>query len=69
MTRDDELLTPAEVSELTRGRISEGALAQRRYQGLPPAFLKPTPRTVLYKRSSVEEWLDSSERTSTRATA
>lgn len=62
---DDELLTPDEVSALTKGTLSKTNLAQRRYLGLPPTWLKPTPKTVLYKRSVVEAWLNGSERTQT----
>ena len=50
---DDEWLTAAEVSEMTKGALSKTTLAQRRYLGLPPMFHKPTPKTVLYKRSVV----------------
>ncbi|MFS4506923.1 helix-turn-helix transcriptional regulator [Clavibacter sp. Sh2141] len=64
----DEYMTPAEVVAATKGTVSVGSLAQRRYNGLPPMFLKPTPRTVLYRRSDVEAWLETSERTSTAAT-
>lgn len=66
VTEDDELLTPAEVSAITKGEISEAALAQRRYMGLPPVFLKPSPRVVLYRRSAVDAWLHQSEQSSTR---
>ena len=59
----DEYLTDDEVAAVSR--VSIGALAQRRYKGLPPRFLKPTPRTVLYRRSDVTAWLDSSAQTST----
>ncbi|WIB76798.1 hypothetical protein DEJ28_14220 [Curtobacterium sp. MCPF17_002] len=62
---DDELMRPEDVVAATRGTVSLGSLAQRRYKGLAPAYLKPTPRTVLYRRSVVEAWLEESERTST----
>lgn len=59
----DEWIDPEEVSRMSK--LSEGALAQRRYMGLPPTFYKPTPRRVLYKRSEVLEWIEGSARTST----
>jgi len=62
---DDEWLTADEVSEMTKGALSKTTLAQRRYLGLPPTFHKPTPKTVLYRRSVVEAWLKGSERTQT----
>lgn len=45
--------------------ISKGHLAQLRYTGKGPKFYKPTPRTVLYRKSDILEWLESSARTST----
>lgn len=62
---NDDWLTAEQVSEMTNGAISKATLAQRRFLGLPPAFHKPTPKTVLYKRSSVDSWLNASERTQT----
>jgi hypothetical protein len=66
---DDEWLTGEELSALTKGEISIENLAQRRYRGLPPAFYKPTPKVVLYKRSDVLEWLNGSRQTSTAEVA
>jgi hypothetical protein len=60
---NSELLTPAEASEYTR--ISEGAMKMLRYTGKGPTYLKPTAKTVLYMRSSLDDWLLASERTST----
>lgn len=40
-------------------------LATLRYTGRGPVFLKPTPRTVIYRRADVIAWLEASERTST----
>jgi predicted DNA-binding transcriptional regulator AlpA len=56
-------LSPEQVSEWTQ--ISVAALGQLRYTGRGPKFLKPTPKTVLYRESDVQAWLDASERTST----
>jgi predicted DNA-binding transcriptional regulator AlpA len=53
-----ELLHPIQVSEWTG--LSLGALAQLRYKGQGPAFIKLTPKTVRYLRSDVERWIRSS---------
>ncbi len=58
-----EFIQPAEVVELTG--LSIAALAQLRYHGKGPRFYKPTPRTVLYKRSEVLAWLEASAQTKT----
>ena len=63
MNQPDPLLLPKEASTYTR--ISESNLAQLRFRGLGPKFLKPTPRTVLYRQSELDAWLERSERTST----
>lgn len=58
------LLSPDQVCERVPG-VTRGNLAQMRYQGTGPKFLKPTPRTVLYRESDILDWLNASERTST----
>jgi predicted DNA-binding transcriptional regulator AlpA len=60
---EQEFIHPAEVTEITG--LSIAALAQLRYQGRGPRFYKPTPRTVLYKRSEVVAWVEESAQTST----
>ncbi|MCH4209868.1 helix-turn-helix transcriptional regulator [Bifidobacterium sp.] len=45
--------------------MQPGQLAQLRYTGTGPKFLKPTARTVLYRKGDVDAWLDASVRTST----
>ncbi|WP_241976126.1 helix-turn-helix transcriptional regulator [Cryobacterium algoricola] len=55
---DDEFILPATVGEITG--LKTGALAQLRYMGRGPRFYKPTPRTVLYKRSEVMAWIEAS---------
>lgn len=47
--------------------LSPDLLAQLRFRGTGPKFLKPSPRKVLYRWSDVEAWLNSTEQTSTRA--
>ncbi|MFZ8756098.1 helix-turn-helix transcriptional regulator [Microbacterium sp. HMH0099] len=59
-------LTPEQVCEIIPG-ITKAGLAQLRFTGTGPKFLKPTPKKVLYREADVIEWLESSERTSTAA--
>lgn len=59
----DQLMTPPEASAYTR--LSEGALGQLRYTGKGPHFLKPTAKTILYRKSDLDKWLDDSVRTGT----
>ena len=40
-------------------------LAQLRYTGKGPKYLKPTPRTVLYRKKDIDDWLNGSVCTST----
>ena len=65
MIMDDDFIQPAAVSEMTG--MSTGALAQLRYTGGGPRFYKPTPKTVLYKRSEVVAWVEASARERTTA--
>lgn len=57
-------LTPSEACELIPG-MKVGHLATLRYTGRGPVFLKPTPRTVVYREEDILAWLEASERTST----
>lgn len=59
----DDILTIEEACE--HMKMSRGTLAQLRYTGKGPRYLKPTPKTVLYKREWVDEWLGASERLGT----
>jgi hypothetical protein len=59
-----KLMTPDEVCSLIPG-MTKGNLAQLRYAGGGPKFLKPTPRVVVYRESDVLAWLNGSERNST----
>lgn len=61
---DDTYLTPQQVHERWPF-LSVGNLAQQRFTGSGPVFLKPTPRTVIYRERDVVAWLEASERTST----
>ncbi len=51
-----EMLTTAQIAK--RYSIPEDTLRQLRFQHKGPPYYKPT-RTVLYRISEVEEWLDS----------
>lgn len=62
----DDYLTPQQAADLVPGMTITN-LAQLRFKGRGPKFLKPTPRTVVYRRRDVIEWLEASERTSTAA--
>ncbi|KQT75654.1 helix-turn-helix transcriptional regulator [Microbacterium sp. Leaf436] len=62
-------MTPAQVNERWPF-LSVRHLAQLRFKGAAergqgPKFLKPTPKTVVYRESDVIAWLEASERTST----
>ncbi|MBB3156640.1 molybdenum cofactor biosynthesis enzyme MoaA [Microbacterium proteolyticum] len=59
-----DYLTPDQVLELIPG-ISKAGLAQLRFKGGGPKFLRPTPRKILYRRADVIAWVEGSERTST----
>ncbi|MDQ1217979.1 helix-turn-helix transcriptional regulator [Microbacterium arborescens] len=63
---DDEYLSPEQAAALVPG-MTLTHLAQLRFKGKGPKFLKPTPRKVIYRRSDVIAWLEASERTSTAA--
>ena len=56
-TSQGDYLTPKEAADIAR--VSVNALAQLRYQKRGPAYLKPSPRRVLYRRADFIEWLES----------
>ncbi|WP_255396202.1 AlpA family transcriptional regulator [Kocuria sp. CNJ-770] len=60
----EQLAKPEDVAEYLG--ITVGSLAQHRYRGTGPAFIK-AGRRVLYRWSSVEEWLTANTRTITGA--
>ncbi len=64
----EKYLTPAQVCEIVPN-ITVANLAQRRFLGLSPKFLKPTPKTVLYRESDVIAWVEESEQSITGAAA
>ncbi|WP_367645984.1 helix-turn-helix transcriptional regulator [Paenarthrobacter ureafaciens] len=62
---DDELHKPAQVAEYLG--TSEGALAQLRYRGLGPRFIKLGSKAVRYRDSDLKRWLDEQTRQQTGA--
>lgn len=63
-TNPDQLtMTIPEAAVYTQ--LNEGQLAQLRYLGTGPKFMKPSPRTVLYTKGDLDEWLHNSVQTST----
>lgn len=48
--------TPPQVAESLH--ITTQSLAQMRYRGTGPKFIKAGPRKVLYRWSDVNAWLD-----------
>lgn len=60
----EKYLTADQVCGLIPG-MTKSNLAQLRFTGKGPVFLKPTPRTVVYRERDVIAWLEASERTST----
>lgn len=61
---EEEFILPNLVSDITG--LTVPALAQLRHQGNGPRYYKPTPRTVLYKRSEVIAWVESTAQICTR---
>jgi hypothetical protein len=57
-------LSPSQVAEMIPGMTTSN-LAQLRFQGRGPRFIKPSPKVVVYSLSAIESWLAESERTGT----
>lgn len=62
----DRPATPGEVAEYLGTSVA--ALAQHRYRGTGPAFIK-AGRKVLYRWSAVEDWLNANTHTITGSAA
>lgn len=60
----EKYLSPEEVCEAIPG-MTTATLAAMRFRGDGPAFVKPSPRKVVYRESALEEYMKSRERTST----
>ncbi|MFG2473527.1 helix-turn-helix transcriptional regulator [Streptomyces fagopyri] len=55
----DELLTPAEVSGITR--LSLSTLKDKRWRGTGPQFIKLSPGRggrIRYRRTAVDAWIN-----------
>lgn len=65
----EELLRPAAVAAHLGTTVA--ALANMRYRGLGPKFIKVSAKAVRYRNSDVNAWLDAQTRQQTgeRATA
>lgn len=63
---DEDLLTAEEAAAFLR--VTKSALAQWRYLGIGPKYLK-AGRKPLYQRGSLIEWLESTERQGTAKAA
>lgn len=50
------LLTPIEAAELLR--TTRATLADMRFKGTGPRFIKPGARSVLYREEDILAWLD-----------
>lgn len=66
MSRDvwGDLLTPDGVCELIPG-MTPAKLSQLRFNGTGPAYMKPTPKTVVYDAADVLAWLKTTTRIGT----
>ena len=62
---DKTLLTPDEAG--AQLGLSTGALAQLRYMGSGPCFIKLTAKAVRYRQSDLDAWIAGKARTSTRS--
>lgn len=51
----ERLMTSAEVGDLLA--LTSGALAQLRYMGTGPKFVKLGGRAVRYRREDLDEWI------------
>lgn len=60
----EKYYSPAQVCELIPG-LTVGNLAQMRYRGVGPRFIKVSPRRVTYSASAIAEYMRSQERQST----
>lgn len=52
----EKLMKPKDVAK--RLRVSEGALAQMRYRGIGPNYVKINARNVRYRATDVHQWIE-----------
>lgn len=55
----EKLLTDSEVCDLVPG-LTRAGLAQMRFKGTGPNYIKPSPRKIVYRQSDIERWLEES---------
>lgn len=60
---NDTLLTPSQAG--AQLGMTPGALAQLRYTGHGPTFVKLTAKAIRYRQNDLDAWVASSLRTST----
>lgn len=53
---DDLLMTPEEVAAYTGMSVQALAMMRHRRQG--PSFTRTTPRTMLYRKRDVDDWVN-----------
>lgn len=63
----DKLLTPIEAGEMLA--MSRGALAQLRYLGTGPRYVKLTGRAIRYRLEDITDWIETNLHTSTAPSA
>ncbi|MFC7942268.1 helix-turn-helix transcriptional regulator [Microbacterium oxydans] len=59
----DELMTPEQLAEYLQ--VSTGSLANDRYLGKGPRFVKLGAKLVRYRRADVTAWLEENQYTRT----
>ena len=52
---ETQILSPKQVEDVYG--LKPNHLAQLRYQDTGPRYIQATPRTVMYRRSDIENWL------------
>jgi predicted DNA-binding transcriptional regulator AlpA len=62
-----DLLEPSEAAHLLG--LSVATLARWRMAGKGPAFVRPAPRLVRYRRADIDAWLGAAVRSTTEADA
>lgn len=58
-------MSPKEVAAMIPG-MTVSNLAQLRFKGQGPKYMKPSPKICVYDRADVIEWLESTKRTGTK---
>ena len=59
VVQDDPLLNSAEAAEYVG--LTNTNLRQLRFRGEGPDYYKPTERVVLYRKSDLDKWLESTK--------